>query len=217
MKRFLVALTILTSSLFSFASAFDIIDESFLALKEFLDQPDSGAFLSLLERARGILIVPKYLKLGWVLGGQYGQGVLLKRDPETNTWYGPLFVKMYGLSFGPQIGFQSVSLIAVIMENVDAFAEGNITLGGSLSVAAGPLGRRLSADYNLDASVYSYSIARGFYAGFSLEGAKVDIDLDLTREYYNVYRIDSKEVLEKKVSGRAEKIVNLLNEKLTEK
>ncbi|ACM24065.1 MULTISPECIES: lipid-binding SYLF domain-containing protein [Thermotoga] len=216
MKRLFVVSLILTSSLLSFSSVFDIIDDAYLSLKEFLDQPDSGAFLSLLERARGILIVPKYLKLGWVVGGQYGQGILLRRDPLTNTWYGPLFVKIYGLSVGPQIGFQSVSLIAVIMENVETFAKGNITLGGSLSVAAGPLGRRLSADYNLDASVYSYSIARGFYAGFSLEGAKIDVDLDLTREYYNVYRVDPHEILSKEVEGRAEKIIVLLNEKLKE-
>ncbi|PLV56813.1 YSC84-related protein [Thermotoga sp. SG1] len=217
MKRLIVISMIMTSSLLSFSSAFDIIDDAYLSLKEFLDQPDSGAFLSLLERARGILIVPKYLKLGWVVGGQYGQGILLKRDPLTGTWYGPLFVKIYGLSVGPQIGFQSVSLVAVIMENVETFAEGNITLGGSLSVAAGPLGRRLSADYNLEASIYSYSIARGFYAGFSLEGAKIDVDLDLTREYYNVYRVDLHEILSKEVKGRAEKITAFLNEKLKEK
>ncbi|PLV59396.1 YSC84-related protein [Thermotoga sp. KOL6] len=217
MKRW-IFLMILLPSFTIFSNAFDLIDESYLSLKEFLDQSDSGAFISLLERAKGILIVPKYFKIGWIVGGQYGEGILLRRDIDTNKWYGPLFVKIYGLSLGPQIGFQSVSLIAVIMDSVESFASENLTLGGSLSVAAGPLGRRLSADYNLDASVYSYSIARGFYAGFSLEGAKVDIDLELTREYYNTYKIDPKEILfTKVVSGKARKIVNLLNEKLIEK
>ncbi|MCD6551974.1 YSC84-related protein [Thermotoga sp.] len=205
---------LLIVSVVAFSGAFEVVDDSFLALKEFLDQPDSGAFLSLLERAEGLLIVPKYFKIGWVIGGQYGQGILLRRDPETGTWYGPLFIKIYGLSVGAQIGFQTISLIAVIMRNVDTFAQGNITLGGSLSVAAGPLGRRLGADYNLDASVYSYSIARGFYAGFSLEGAKIDFDRELTREYFNVFSVYPLEILTKPLKGRAEKIADFLNERL---
>lgn len=193
------------------SAAIDVVDDAYLSLKEFLAQPDSGAFIGLLERAKGLLIVPKYYKVGWIFGGQYGVGILLRRDLETNGWYGPLFVKIHGLSLGPQIGFQSISLIAVVMDRVDSFLETNVTLGGSLSVAAGPLGRRLGADFNFEAaSIYSYSIARGFYAGFSLEGARVSVDKDLNREYYGSDLSSYTILYEKPVRGRAEKIVELL-------
>lgn len=210
-----ILLLLIFASVFVLAAAVDLIDDAYLSLKEFLDQPDSGAFVGLLERAKGLLIVPKYYKVGWIFGGQYGTGILLRKDLETGNWYGPLFVKIHGLSLGPQIGFQSISLIAVVMDRVDSFLETNVTLGGSLSVAAGPLGRRLGADFNFEAaSIYSYSIARGFYAGFSLEGARVSVDKDLNKEYHGSDLTPYTILYERLVRGRAEKIVDLLRKTL---
>lgn len=48
-----------------------------------------------------------------------------------------------------------------------------VKLGADVSVAAGPLGRSAGAatDANLKASIYSYSISKGLFAGVSLGGA----------------------------------------------
>ncbi|GAB5586974.1 hypothetical protein Unana1_01874 [Umbelopsis nana] len=54
---------------------------------------------------------------------------------------------------------------------------GNITLGGNLSVAIGPIGRNVEAAgvaaFKHVAAVYSYSKTRGFFAGVSLEGSVI--------------------------------------------
>ena len=57
---------------------------------------------------------------------------------------------------------------------VDAFSRnGNVTLGGNISVAAGPIGRNAEGDVTMKSvsAVYTYSKTRGLFAGISLEGS----------------------------------------------
>ena len=57
---------------------------------------------------------------------------------------------------------------------VDAFSRnGNVTLGGNISVAAGPIGRNVEGDVTVKSvsAVYTYSKTRGLFAGISLEGS----------------------------------------------
>ncbi len=175
-------------------------------LEELVEKPDSGAFKGLLKKARGIAFYPNVIRGGLVVGGQYGEGFLLKRDKETDQWYGPLFLKLYKVSYGPQIGLQSIGLILLIMNDngFEGFTKDNITLGGSLSVSAGPIGRSLSADfdYTLQA-ILSYSLSRGFYAGFTLEGSLVKNDRDSNREFYGEY-ISAKDILKRKAADSPE-------------
>lgn len=50
---------------------------------------------------------------------------------------------------------------------------GQVALGGSLSVAAGPLGRNIEADVALrkPAAFYTYSRTRGLFVGITIEGS----------------------------------------------
>lgn len=180
-------------------------------LEELVEKPDSGAFKELLKKAKGIAFFPNVIKGGLVIGGQYGEGFLLTRDPETDQWYGPLFLKFYKVSYGPQIGLESVGLILLIMNDngFEGFTKDNITLGGSLSVSAGPVGRSLSADfdYTLQA-ILSYSLSRGFYAGFTLEGSLVKNDREANEEFFGGF-VAAKDVLNKKANEFPE-ISNLI-------
>ena len=60
------------------------------------------------------------------------------------------------------------------------------TLGGDASVAAGPVGRDLSAqtDAMMKAEMLSYSRSHGLFAGISLEGATLRPDGDTDHELY---------------------------------
>ena len=48
-----------------------------------------------------------------------------------------------------------------------------------MSVAAGPVSKNASAttDYKLEAEVYSYSRAKGLFAGVTVNGAMLDVDV----------------------------------------
>jgi lipid-binding SYLF domain-containing protein len=102
--------------------------------------------------------------------------------------YGPAFVKIKSISFGPQIGVQSIALVLVIFNErgMEGFMEDNFTLGGTASIAAGPLGRSLSADtdYKFKASIYSYSISKGAYIGVSFQGSAIEEDSEANELFY---------------------------------
>lgn len=164
------------------------IQESIKALKEMSTQEDAGTMGDLLSQAKGVVIFPSVIKAGIVFGGQYGEGLVLRRNPATNAWYGPSFVTIAGASWGLQIGAQSIALVLVITNDrgLDGFKSNNVKLGGDLAIAAGPVGRRgeLGTDYKLQASIYSYSMTKGLFAGISLEGAAVNVDESANEVYY---------------------------------
>src|SRR5262249_28304128 len=68
-----------------------------------------------------------------------------------------------------------------------AVLNGEFTLGGSATVAAGPVGRSGSADTSakLDAEIYSYSRSRGAFAGISIDGSKLYVDKSGNAAFYN--------------------------------
>ncbi|XP_065537623.1 SH3 domain-containing YSC84-like protein 1 isoform X3 [Lathamus discolor] len=83
-----------------------------------------------------------------------------------------------------------VSDLVIILNHeraVEAFAKGgNLTLGGNLTVAIGPLGRNLEGDVALrsSAAVYTYCKSRGLFAGVSLEGTCLIERKETNRKFY---------------------------------
>jgi len=120
------------------------IEDSIRILKEMAQQKDAETMGELLEQAKGVAVFPSVIKAGLVFGGQYGEGLVLRRDPATKKWYGPSFATVAGASWGLQIGAQSIALVLVITNDrgLDGFKGNNVKLGGDLAVAAGPVGRR---------------------------------------------------------------------------
>ncbi|GAB4311792.1 lipid-binding SYLF domain-containing protein [Pseudothermotoga elfii] len=197
------------------ATPVERLTSSLSILKELSNIPDSGAFVELLRQSEGIAIYPSLFKVGFVIGGQYGEGVVFKRDIATGKWYGPVFVKLTGLSLGAQIGVQNVGLVLVLMNEkaVNSFISSSVTLGGNVSVSAGPLGRSLSADtdYKLQASIYSYSVSKGFFAGLSLQGSIVQVDTDANKQYYESDISPTEALKNEPRSKEAVEIVDYLN------
>ncbi|HCL90813.1 MAG TPA: hypothetical protein DHW70_05800 [Candidatus Atribacteria bacterium] len=181
----------------------EIINESIEVLKEMSTSEDSGAFGALLKEAEGIAIFPSIIKIGWGIGGQYGKGLIFRKDSRVGIWYGPAFVKIKSISVGPQIGIQSIALVLVISNErgIEGFMEDNFTLGGTASIAAGPLGRSLSADtdYKFKASIYSYSISKGAYIGVSFQGSAIEEDSKANELFYGK-SISNRTILKNKIT-----------------
>ncbi|HEY5804513.1 MAG TPA: lipid-binding SYLF domain-containing protein [Lysobacter sp.] len=141
--------------------------------------PESGIPDKLLDEARGIVVVPDSLKVGLVLGGRRGHGLLSVKNPD-GTWSNPSFVKLTGGSIGFQAGVQSSDIVLVFRSDrgLDSIVNGKVTLGADAGVAAGPVGRNASTatDGQLKAEIWSWSRARGLFAGIALDGAVLAID-----------------------------------------
>ena len=115
------------------------------------------------------------------------------------TWSNPVFVKLTGASVGFQAGVQSSDVILVFRSErgLDNIINGKITLGADASVAAGPVGRNAAAatDGSLKAEIWSWSRARGLFAGVALDGAALQIDHSANRGAYG-YGITPRMVFE---------------------
>ncbi|WP_025143597.1 lipid-binding SYLF domain-containing protein [Pedobacter jeongneungensis] len=142
---------------------------------------------SLLKVTEGIIIVPKLINAGFVVGGKRGRGIAMVKR-EDGSWSNPVFVTITGGSVGLQVGIQSVELVLVFKHSssLTGIKKSSFTLGGDLSIAAGPVGRNSTAntDYKLDAEVYSYSRSKGLFAGISLNGASLEFDTAADTNFY---------------------------------
>ena len=170
------------------AKAVDKVHTAAAGLKEIMNTPDKGIPRDLLRQAAAVAIFPGVIKAGFVIGGKYGRGVILRHDAASNRWSAPAFYSIGAGSVGWQIGAESTDLILVIrhQRGVDSLLRHEFTLGGDASVAAGPVGRRAEAstDVALKSEVLAYSRSRGLFAGISLEGAKINVLGDYNRAYY---------------------------------
>src|SRR2546425_1468401 len=147
-------------------------------IAELVKEPDHSPPQSLLDRATCVAAVPKVVQAGLGFGGKAGFGLASCRAPA--GWSLPTFVGLKGGTIGLQIGGQAADVVLVFL-NRDAprlIASSSFDLGGQASVAAGPVGRNLSAetDYKLSAEIYSYSKTKGRFAGINLAGTKWEID-----------------------------------------
>jgi lipid-binding SYLF domain-containing protein len=135
---------------------------------------------AMLNNAEGIAIFPGMIKGGFILGVNYGKGVLLVRKAD-RTWSAPVMVTMGGGSVGFQAGVQSADIVLVFAtpKSLQGILPGQkVTLGADASVAVGPVGRQANAgtDARLGAEIYSYARSRGLFAGVSVGGADLSID-----------------------------------------
>ncbi len=183
------ALVLILVSIPAFAHDTDEVKrvrDATVVVKEFAGMSE-GAPRNLVERSAAVIVIPGLKKAGFIVGGKHGSGVLCAKNAE-GAWCQPVFVKMTGGSIGWQIGVSSTDLVLFFMreKNVARILDGEFTVGGDASVAAGPVGRTGSAgtSIDLDAEIYSYSRSRGAFAGISIEGAKLYVDNDAMRAVY---------------------------------
>ncbi|WP_312710902.1 YSC84-related protein [Stenotrophomonas sp.] len=148
-------------------------------LNEIQDIPEQGIPDKLLDEGRAVVVIPDTIKAGLVIGGRRGHGLMSVKMPD-GSWSNPVFVKLTGGSIGFQAGVQSSDVVLVFRNDrsLDNLVNGKFTLGADAGVAAGPVGRNAAAatDGQLKAEIWSWSRARGLFAGVALDGAVLQID-----------------------------------------
>jgi lipid-binding SYLF domain-containing protein len=196
----------------------DRLNNSGIVLKEILDVPDDIP-QDLLDKADCVVVFPSVLKAAFIIGGSYGRGAMTCRQgPDFGGhWGAPTMMALEGGSFGFQIGGEATDFVLLIMN--DRGASGILTskvkLGGDASVAAGPVGRDLSAetDATLRADILSYSRARGVFAGVSLEGSTIRPDGGANEKIYG-QKIPARQIVrsgEVAIPAAAQKLVSTLD------
>jgi SH3 domain-containing YSC84-like protein 1 len=149
--------------------------------------PDKAIPDVITQKATCIGVVPSMKKAAFVVGGQYGQGVVSCRTPH--GWSAPVFFRIAGGSFGFQIGGQATDLVLVAVNDkgFQDLLKNKVKLGGDAAAAAGPVGRNAAAgtDWKLNAELLTYSRSKGLFAGIDLTGDEVSQNVDDTTTFYN--------------------------------
>jgi lipid-binding SYLF domain-containing protein len=132
----------------------------------------AGGTRDLVAKADGVLVFPRVLAAGLVVGGEYGRGALRARGTPLG------YYRLMSLSVGFQAGAQSKAIIILFMtrDALDKFrASKGWTVGADASVAA----LRLGANGQIDTATATGPVQvivmtnAGLMANLNLEGTKI--------------------------------------------
>ncbi|MFN6190935.1 MAG: lipid-binding SYLF domain-containing protein [Planctomycetia bacterium] len=175
------------------------------ALNQFFQIEIESMPPAMLQKAEGIAIFPNMIKGGFILGVNYGKGVLSVRNPD-RTWSAPVLVTMGGGSVGFQAGVQAADIVLVFAtpRSLQGLLNGQkVTLGADASIAVGPVGRQANAgtDAQLGAEIYSYARSRGLFLGVSLGGSDLSVDNNANSMLYGRFGVTPADVFQNRGIG----------------
>lgn len=161
---------LLTLDQASGASGAQLYRDAYNALQTLYAQSPSAAALG--QRAKAILVFPSVVKGGFVVGGQYGEGVLFMNG-NTAGYYSTVQA-----SYGLQAGIQKYGYALFLMDD-SAFEWMNRT--GGWEVGSGPsivvmdTGKASSmTTTTLHSGIYAFFFSqKGLMAGLGLQGTKI--------------------------------------------
>ena len=161
-----------------------LVNASEVTFSNFMRDPDMTWMQRHIGRAKGVLIAPKVVKAGWILGGSGGRAVLFARDNQTGRWAGPAFYNVGAASVGFQAGVAVSETVTLVMteKGMNSLLATSVKLGGDVSVAAGPIGAGANSDVTTD--LVAFSRAKGIYGGLNLEGSVIDVADNWNQTYY---------------------------------
>lgn len=141
----------------------------------------------LLDRARGVFIIPKYGRGALIFGGQAGGGVvLIKRN---GRWSDPAFYKYSGTSFGFQAGGAGGSLVMMLMTPmaVRHFEDdsGKWSLSGSAGLNVAIYNVAAEGTSPASGDVIVWSDTRGLYGGLAAGVTGITPDRAMDQGYYH--------------------------------
>ncbi len=144
--------------------------EALAALHSLYDTTPAAKVLG--REAVAILVFPKIVKAGFIVGAQYGEGVLLKHAKIVGHY------NISAASYGLQAGGQSFAYAMFFMSRA---AMGYLNESGGFEIGAGPsvvlvdqgMARSLTTT-TLRKDVYAFVFGqRGLMAGVGLQGSKI--------------------------------------------
>lgn len=144
---------------------------------------------SLLRRAKGVMVIPSYYKAGFIIGGSFGDGVLLRRGAD-GGFGDPAFYRMTSGSIGLQAGMQSAEIMFLILtdKGMQAMLDDEFKMGANVGISIGSVGAGAEAatTTNVGNDIVAYSRNAGLFAGGSFEGSVISPRKDWNSAVYGI-------------------------------
>ncbi len=168
---FVLVFVLATGSAQVFATtAAELNHEALKALHQLYSESPAAAKLG--KTAKGILVFPKVYKAGFILGGQYGEGVLIVNGNVVG------YFKTMGGSYGLQAGAQAFGYALFFMTDKALkyllnSSGWEIGVGPSIVVVDKGAAKSLTTTTGKD-DIYAFFFSqKGLMAGLGLQGNKI--------------------------------------------
>ncbi|GAA5887854.1 hypothetical protein JCM16303_007360 [Sporobolomyces ruberrimus] len=155
---------------------------------------------SILRKAKGFAFIT-IVKAGFVFSARAGTGVVIARLKD-GTWSAPSAIGTAGVGAGFQAGAEITEFMIILNSSASVrsfMTKGSLTVGGNMSISAGPLGRNLEGTGQLSAkggvsAMFSYSRSKGLFGGASIEGSIIVERSDANSKAYG-HNVTAKQLL----------------------
>jgi lipid-binding SYLF domain-containing protein len=156
----------------------------------------------LMRQARAVMIVPKLLKGGFIVGGEGGDGVLMARGHD--GWSDPAFYVIGAASFGLQIGLEQSEMILLIMtkKGLDGVLHDQFKIGAQAGISVATLGAGVEGAIGgvSPPDIVVWSSSTGLYGGLTVDGSIIRSEPNQDSAYYG-RTVTSRDVLFGKVTS----------------
>ena len=172
MKKFIIALSLLLSAAFA---EDELIIDSASAYSSVMRTNSQCKYLA--QQARAIVIFPSVKKLGFIIGGMYGEGIVIYNKDGARTVGG---AEISSASIGLQIGYEDNYLVIFVMNDsvIEKMRKSQITLSGDATAVAGNYSADSGAIDVLNQDMYVFTNKGGLFAGVSLGGSVLETKND---------------------------------------
>lgn len=150
---------------------------------------DNAIPIEMLRNCAGIAFLT-VVKAGFIWSAKLGTGIVLCRLPD-GSWSPPSGIGTAGVGFGAEVGGEIIDFMIVLgsPSALRTFKKGTqVSLGAGLDIAIGPVGRSAGASVNAGGAGvsgnYSYSHAKGLFAGVGLHGSTIMVRGDMNHRFY---------------------------------
>ena len=172
MKKFIIALFLLFNAAFADD---ELIINSASAYSSVMRTNSQYKYLA--QQARAIVIFPSVKKLGFIIGGMYGEGIIIYNNDGARSVSG---AEISSASIGLQIGYEDNYLVIFVMNDdvIEKMRKSQITLSGDATAVAGNYSADSGALDVLNQDMYVFTNKGGLFAGVSLGGSVLETKSD---------------------------------------
>ena len=163
-----------------------VVDNALRTLEVFTADPALPVVPSLIERARGIVLVPAIYNVGLIVGAGSGPAVLLVRHSERG-WSDPVFYSFRVTTVGFQAGAQLSRFVLVVASErgIEALLNEGLRLGEDWNVEyIGAYTEDEGVASRVTPDVYLITRSRALFGGIDVAGGELSVDSERNFAYY---------------------------------
>ncbi|RDW65109.1 hypothetical protein BP6252_10760 [Coleophoma cylindrospora] len=172
-------------------------DKAAQVLKSFIDKGKIPS--EVVANSKGLAIFTGF-RAGMYLAGAGGSGVVVARLPN-GSWSPPSAFSVRSGSIGLVYGLDVYDCVCVLNTQaaIDAYTKPEVSLGGAVALAAGPIGG--NANIKEIKPVWTYTKSRGLYGGLTVDGTVIKERPGANADFYGP-NITTAQILSGEVKGQ---------------